>query len=63
MPKKKKSFHPVRQFRLSDETYGWLLGLKKGTWEYTFNKMRYGKNKSAVNGGATKEARKERPEA
>ena len=30
----KKSFHNVRHFRLSDQTYEWLLANKKGTWEY-----------------------------
>lgn len=38
--KQKKQFYQKRQFRLSDENYEWLLLIKKGTWNHTFNKLR-----------------------
>lgn len=37
-----KSYHKVRQFRISDKNYKKLLELKKknkGTWNYTFTKI------------------------
>lgn len=38
--KEKKSFHPVRHFRLSQENMDWLEKVKKGTWSNTFNIIR-----------------------
>lgn len=40
----KKSFYQRRQFRLNNENYEWLLRIKKGTWNHTFNliKQKYG---------------------
>lgn len=38
--KEKKSFHPVRHFRLSQENMDWLEKIKKGTWNHTFNQVK-----------------------
>lgn len=41
--KEKKSFYKVRQFRIDDEIYEWLLSEKiknKGTWNYFFKKVK-----------------------
>jgi hypothetical protein len=37
--KKKKSFHKVRNFRISDEVFLELIKYKKGTWNYFFNEL------------------------
>lgn len=38
--KEKKSFHPVRHFRLSKENMDWLEKMKRGTWNHTFNQIK-----------------------
>lgn len=38
--KEKKSFYPVRHYRLSKENKEWLEKIKKGTWNHTFNLLR-----------------------
>lgn len=38
--KKKKSFYNVKQFRISEENYKWLISIKKGTWNNTFTNLR-----------------------
>lgn len=47
--KEKKSFHKVRQFRISDKNYKTLNKIKKGTWNYTFNNLLKKYEKSDIN--------------
>lgn len=60
--KEKKSFHPVRHFRLSQENMDWLEKIKKGTWSNTFNNIRTLCGKKMTNaGGVTDTSIKVRP--
>jgi hypothetical protein len=43
--KEKIQFHPVRHFRLDDETYKWLKKIKRGTWNFNNIKKKYGNEK------------------
>ena len=44
--REKKSFYPVRHYRLSDKIANWLNENKKGTWNFTFNQLKRVNKKS-----------------
>ncbi len=46
--KEKKSFHPVRHFRLSDKNVTWLKKIKKGTWNRTMDQLRRANKKIII---------------
>lgn len=37
--KKKKGFHPIKKFRMSEELYDRLKNEKRGTWHYFFTQL------------------------